>query len=107
MLLLGQVAFVWSTYKLNVSKMDGAGFVPLFQQQLAKHISALPQSLLDGCNESELMTMLEKDVNAVRARLFAMPLLNTSLHRLSSPLHRLSPLLFALSAAQRRHRLLV
>ena len=65
MLLLGQVAFVWSTYKLNISKMDGAGFLPLFQQQLAKHISALPQSLLDGCNESEIMTMLEKDVNAL------------------------------------------
>ena len=52
--------------RLNISKMDGAGFVPLFQQQLARHISRLPQSILDKQNESQLMAMLEKDVNAVR-----------------------------------------
>ena len=50
-LVVGQSLFVWSTYKLNVSKMDGAGFSPLFQRQLARHIAKLPQSTLDGCNE--------------------------------------------------------
>jgi hypothetical protein len=39
---------------------DGAGFVPLFQNQLARHISRLPQSVLDGVNETELMAMMEK-----------------------------------------------
>ena len=65
-LILGQMLFVWATFRLNISKMDGAGFVPLFQQQLARHISRLPQAVLDKQNESQLMAMMEKDVNAVR-----------------------------------------
>ena len=57
--------YVYTTYRLNVSKMDGAGFVPLFQQQLSLHISKLAQPILDKCSESELMAMLEKDVAAL------------------------------------------
>ena len=43
-LVVGQSLFVWSTYKLNVSKMDGAGFSPLFQRQLARHGATIRQS---------------------------------------------------------------
>ena len=65
LLVIGQMCYVWATYQLNLSKMDGPGFVPLFQKQLARHIARLPQSILDVCNESELMAMMEKDVNAL------------------------------------------
>ena len=65
LLVGGQSLYVYATYMLNISKMDGAGFVPLFQKQLARHISRLPQSVLDVCNESELMAMMEKDVTAL------------------------------------------
>ena len=43
----------WIDYKLMITKMDGSGFVPLIQKQLTQHISQLPQTLLDGLNETE------------------------------------------------------
>jgi hypothetical protein len=61
---------VYLQYKLDLSKMDGAGFVPLFQKDLTHHITLLPQRKLDGTIETDLLAMIEKDVsrlNAVRA----------------------------------------
>ena len=49
-------------YRIDISKMDGAGFVPLFQRQLCTHIAQLPQGVLDRQVESDLLAMMEKDV---------------------------------------------
>ena len=45
-IILGSIGIIWIDHKLNVTKMDGSGFVPVLQMQLAEHISALPQVCL-------------------------------------------------------------
>jgi len=45
--------------------MDGSGFVPVVQRSLSLHIMSLPQVFLDGCNEADLMAMLQGDVNTL------------------------------------------
>ena len=52
-------------YVLDVAKMDGAGFTPLFQRDLCRHITRLPQTRLDATLETDLLAMMEKDVAAL------------------------------------------
>ena len=42
-IVLGSVGITWIDHRLSITKMDGSGFVPVLQKQLAEHISALPQ----------------------------------------------------------------
>ena len=56
LIVLTALIQIWIDYKLMITKMDGSGFVPLIQKQLAQHISQLPQTLLDGLNETEAST---------------------------------------------------
>ena len=42
-IVLGSVGIIWIDHMLSITKMDGSGFVPVLQKQLAEHISALPQ----------------------------------------------------------------
>ena len=50
----------------ELSHASGAGFVPLFQKDLCRHITRLPQLVLDGTIETDLLAMMEKDVHARR-----------------------------------------
>ena len=62
-IVLISMVVIWLEYHLNVSKMDGAGFIPLFQRELCSHISRLPQQRLDRTVETDLLAMMEKDVS--------------------------------------------
>ena len=66
-LLLGALMVLVIQYEFNVLKMDGSGFVPLMQKQLVLHTCRLPQTSLDGLNETQIISMLDKDVNALNA----------------------------------------
>ena len=61
-IVLSSLLTIVLQYKLDISKMDGAGFVPLFQKDLCQHIVRLPQLRLDATVETDLLAMLEKDV---------------------------------------------
>ena len=67
LIVIGWVATVQIKYKLATSKMDGAGFVPLFQEELTKHLCRVEQIKRDGFNETELLTVIEKDANTLNA----------------------------------------
>ena len=49
-LTFGQVAYIRAGYNLNICKMDGPGFIPLFQQQLASHVDCVEAELRE-CQE--------------------------------------------------------
>ena len=48
--MCGYVSLVQAKYYQEVNKMDGAGFVPLFQQQLTQHLCRVYQNERDDMN---------------------------------------------------------
>ena len=65
LIVVGRLIVVQTKYILNTSKMDGAGFRPLFQRNVAIHVSKLPQIELDTVSEADVMALIENDVSAL------------------------------------------
>ena len=65
LIVCGYISVVQAKYYQEVNKMDGAGFVPLFQKQLTMHLCRVEQCERDGFNETELITVIEKDTNTL------------------------------------------
>ena len=71
LIILGNVSVIQVKYYLAISKMDGAGFVPPFQEELTKHLCRVEQTSRDEFNETELITVIEKDAQTLNKVILA------------------------------------
>lgn len=71
LIVFGYASVVQVKYILSISKMDGAGFVPAFQKQLTVHLCKVDQSHRDSFNETELITVIEKDTSTLNKVILA------------------------------------
>ena len=71
LIIFGYASVVQVKYILSISKMDGAGFVPAFQRQMAMHLCRVDQANRDTFNETELITVIEKDTSTLNKVILA------------------------------------
>ena len=58
LICVGYISVIQVKYLMAISKMDGAGFVPPFQEQITKHLVRVDQRHRDEFNETEVRCIL-------------------------------------------------
>ena len=104
LIIFGYASVVQVKDILSISKMDGAGFVPAFQRQMQQmHLCRVDQANRDTFNETELITVIEKDTSTLNKVILAVFGMLGNIIELAILLPSLSALGRALDHCDRRH----